>query len=222
MQCILSSATVEILSYVAHEKRLPAQISDPKCRPQKRADSEYCSHVDAYLSQIYKENRAGLRKPDGETLLEVGRMKKMMCKTGIDRAAKYRFANHRQGIAFACPDDDSPHLHLSSGYFKRMTEEVSLRDKLNSIGRDYPSQIDNTGAYTILKHLNDLEMAALSNIVERDAPECMAQLERFKYQTHFTYRTMGVVDGVGPRYEETATPPISVRFERLPILETGL
>jgi hypothetical protein len=222
MYCILSSATHEVLSYVAHEKRLPSQISDPKCRPSRRADSNYCGHVDAYLSKIYKENRAGLRKPDGETLLEVGRMKKMMCEAGIDRETKYRFSSSRERIAHACPSDDSPHLHLSSGYFKRMAKEVSLRDKLNSIGRDYPSQIDNTGAYTILKHLNDLEMAALSNIVERDAPECMAQIERFKCDTHFTYRTMGVTDEEGPRYAGTVTPPISVRFERLPNINARL
>ncbi|MDB5989248.1 MAG: hypothetical protein JWQ10_651 [Herbaspirillum sp.] len=208
---ILSSATHQFLSYMAHDKQLPAQLPEP-CRPQKRRDEPLCAHTYDYLNDKGKA---------GDTLLGVGNLKEQIRNTSrlgsINRYTRFAASHwmlknsHASKIVISKrKSSDQPRIDL----FDEEAKEARLKHRLNDLGRDYGLQIDNTGSHTVLKHLNGVEMKALLHIVERDAPECVEDAKKFRDGTKFNYRALHGLTGESsaglvfcmPSYYRSTTP----------------
>src|ERR1700693_1214472 len=201
---ILSSATHQVLSYLAHDKQLPAQLPKP-CRPQKRGDGPLCAHTYNYLNN---------KGEAGDTLRGVGDLKEQIRNAshfgedGINRNT--RFSANRWmlknplawQVVFAKREKyDQPCINN----FEEEAKEARLKHRLNDLGRDYGLQVDDTGSHTVVKHLNDVEMKVLLRIVERDAPECVESVQKFHDGTKFNYR---VLNGT-PYYRSTTPEPVT-------------
>ena len=198
---ILSSATRQVLSYLAHDKQLPAQLSKPCRPPQKRSDRSLCGHTYIYL----KDKGAA-----GTTLIVVGNLKDQIRSAshlgvdGINRNTRFSANRWTERdprtweIVFSKREKyDQPCI----SHFEEEAKEARLKHRLNDLGRDYGLQVDNTGSHTVLKHLNDVEMKALLQIVERDAPECVESVKKFHDGTKFNYRALD-----GSSYYRSTTP----------------
>jgi hypothetical protein len=208
---ILSSATHQFLSYMAHDKQLPAQLPEP-CRPQERRDGPLCAHTYDYLND---------KGEAGDTLLGVGNLKEQIRNASrlgsINRYTRFAASHwmlknsHASKIVISKrKSSDQPRIDL----FDEEAKEARLKHRLNDLGRDYNLQIDNTGSHTVLKHLNDVEMKALRDIVERDAPECVEDVKKFHKDTKFNYRALHGLTGESsaglvycmPSYYRSTTP----------------
>ena len=202
---ILSSATHQFLSYMAHDKQLPAQLPKP-CRPQKRRDGPLCAHTYDYLND---------KGEAGDTLLGIGALKEQIREAshfgvdGINRntrfsANRWMLKNPRSWHIVFFKREKYDQVCISN--FEEKAKEARLKHRLNDLGRDYDLQINNTGSYTVLKHLNDVEMKALRHIVERDAPECVESVKKFHDGTKFNYR---VLRGSPSYYRSTTPEPVT-------------
>lgn len=193
MSMVLSTASCECLSYIAHGKRLPAQISDPKCKLPERADDTLCDHIQTYLSS---GGDGTLSSMDRKSLTEVGYFKKQICKSGQLRAEQRLLSygtSFSPGYRIRPTNDWEGSCALFwNGPLEIYTShnrEVELRNSLDLLDRDRDRelQISDTGTLTVLKLLNDLEMKLLKRIVERDAPECLEEVKKFSHDTRFSY-----------------------------------
>ena len=226
---VLSPATVQVVSYLAHEKQPPAELADPACRPSAN-DAPCCRHVQEFLSRHDKAERYA---PAFHVLWRVGHQKRWFKKVFTSdwknafhpswqegfAGLKFRARTGTPRIAFSNTFSVGPLAVLEE--HSRMLKEWRLQNRLNSIGKPLNMQVPDTGVYTALKFLHDVEAKALDIMVERDAPELKDQVKKFNDNTKFTFRTLGI-DPERPLTYSPTRKPRDLTPDDIPNLGNGI
>jgi hypothetical protein len=193
---ILSSATQQILSYIAHYKQTPDQLPS-KCALPTRADGKFCKHI---RQEIWNDKEDGIlftavsgRRRMIEDLIRIGKFRAKLISAGRVRIdSKYRYKETNNGYMIK-KHHDTDHERWHDVYMvstrsqqpclyehRDKIEAAKLKDFLNRITAPYDVEpAVDTGSATILKALCDAENEIDRRLIEALAPELEDDFEEF-------------------------------------------